>query len=176
MKKFLIVIFVVFQILSCSVNVYKLDKNAQGITLVPVDGYTLNNRLSDLGSAGIDTTSLYVQIFELSKSNEDERRNPRIYEFHNDGFYKINGLKYFFKFDSVQNKKSAYYGRYEVSGHNIKMEQFYPASGSTDRYFNRVVSYGTIVNDTLTMNFFKTEKRYVRRTWKEVFGDRKREY
>ncbi len=129
---------ILFSFFGCS-QLYKIEKDKYGEPILNEKAkYTFNEILSDENSKKIDTTAYYVQIFEGRFYNEDEKRNPGIIIFHNDGFFKRTSVKYFEKWDKIRGKNSVYYGgKYKITGNKILFESFgkYP---EMKKYYKRI--------------------------------------
>ncbi|WP_291135323.1 hypothetical protein [Flavobacterium sp. UBA7663] len=126
--------------------------------------YSLNKKISDDGFKVLDTNSYYIETFEGIDSNESQRFNPMIYKFHSDGYFKEDSYLYFGNFDKVRSKNSIYYGgRYFIEGQKIFMESFYSFKGSKTNRYSKVISKGTIKNDTINIDFFGTNHKFVKK-------------
>jgi len=130
---------------SCGQKLYRIEKDQFGEPLVNEKAkYSLTTlpTVDDLNK--IDTSAYYIQIFEYGYYNENEKRNPKLIIFHNDGFFKDESLLYFGKFDEHRNKNSIYYGgKYQIVDNTILMERFLFASVAIKNYI-RVITPGKI--------------------------------
>jgi hypothetical protein len=140
-----------------------------GEPILPVNSYTFKTKLSANDFKKLDTTCLYIEIFEIATSNDMQRANPSILRFHNDGFYKKDSYLYFGKFDKERNKKSAYYGgKYYLKDNKIFIESFYPTSPRSKTLFQQISS-GRVSGDTVVLKIFNSEHRYLRKSFNQVF-------
>lgn len=97
----------------------------------------------------IDTSAYYVQIFEGRYYNEDEKKNPSIFIFHSDGFFKRTSALNNLKFD-YRNKNSIFYGgKYKITENLIELEEFHPSQGEKTNYYSRNIRKGNIVGDRI---------------------------
>lgn len=148
-------------VLSCTKVYYFPTADKQQPMLYP-NAYTFDKKLALNDFKTIDTTALYVQIFD-SEANDDERANPRILNFHNDGYFETHSKKTLGKPEFKRTKNAIYYGgKYFVEDTNIFIEAFYPTTGSKARSFTRKISKGTLYGDTISLNIFGSRTRYVR--------------
>jgi len=165
MKKYSLLLIVLFFV-ACS---YRITKNADGEPIVDEKRYSFTKKPSTEDLKIVDTTAVYVQIFNLEDSNEQERSNPMTIGFHNDGYFKSGSVKFYGKFDSKRHKNSVYYGgRYYLEGNKIFLEAFYPNSGGATNYYVKEISKGRVVNDTLRLTIFGRKTRYVKRDLSEI--------
>lgn len=145
---------------ACSYKQYHLDKNTDGEPVVKEGLYTFNKPMAAADFVLLDTGALYLQVFDLATSNRDERANPAILKFNDDGYFKISSRK----FDKARTKESIYYGgKFYLDGNNILIEKFYPAHGGKTNYYVKKISKGSIRNDTLKLLVYGVEHRYVKK-------------
>jgi len=148
---------------SCS---QKLHKNANGEPIIPPGSYTFKKKMTAEDSKLIDTTALYVQVFDKD-ANESERSNPKIIIFESDGFYKISSVKFHGKY--TRSRESVYYGgKFYLEGNTLFTEAFYPIGDATNRY-SKEISKGVVNGDTVSIVTFGNELKYVRKDYAEVF-------
>ena len=122
-------------------------------------------------AASLDTTALYIQVFNNTDANKAEQANPAILKFHNDGYYKISSRRFYGKFDAVRTKQSAYYGgKFYLEGNKILTESFYPVQGGKTHYYTKSINKGSIKNDTLKLSVYGSEHCYVKRAAKNIFN------
>ena len=123
--KTLLIFYLLFSFFNCR-QLYKIEKDKYGQPILnEKTKYSFDEKLSDENSKKIDTTAYYVQIFEERFYNENEKANPQIIIFHNDGFFKRESVKYFGKWDKVRGKNSVYYGgKYKIIENRILFESF----------------------------------------------------
>jgi|SRR5690554_712730 len=97
----------------------------------------------------IDTSAYYVQVFEGRYYNDNEKENPMVLIFHNDGYFKKTSILY----DSIfeyRNKNSAFYGgKYRITENKIELEGFYPSHGGKTNYYVRLKTIGNIEGDRI---------------------------
>ncbi len=161
--------YLLLLILTCLSCGYKIIKNEHGEPIVDEKQYTFNKSLTLENLKVIDTAAVYVQIFDPINSNEQERENPKVYTFHNNGYFQMGSIKFYGKFDNHRPKNSVYYGgKFYVEGNEFFIEAFYPVSdGNTNRY-TKVISKGTIKKDTIRMTIFNNKTMYVKRNLYDV--------
>lgn len=149
-KFFISLLCVVVFINSCAQKIYKIEKDQFGEPLLDNEiQYSFTKKPTDDDLRKIDTTAYYVQVFEGRYYNENEKKNPRIIIFHNDGFFKSESLLYFGKFDEYRGKNSiAYGGKYKINGSEILTERFLFASAIAKKYI-RVITKGKIEGDRI---------------------------
>ena len=139
LKFYLLTIAIIYTFSSCFHDVFKLEENKDREPIINDGFYSFHHNLSELDFKIIDTTSLYVQIFDVLDSNEQDRTNPMILQFHNDGYFKEDSYLYYGNFNYKRNKKSAAYGgKYYLSKNSIFVESFYPTSGSKTKYYEKI--------------------------------------
>ncbi len=135
---------------SCGQKLYKIEKDQYGEPLLSDKvnySFTKKPTREDLNK--IDVNAYYIQVFEGGYYNENERRNPKIIIFHNDGFFKNESLLYFGKFDEHREKNSvAYGGKYEINGNEVLIERFLFASEIAKKYV-RTITIGKIEGDKI---------------------------
>ena len=155
--------------LSCQ-NYYKLtkDKNNEPLTLEEM--YTFQKKMSNSDFNVIDTSGLYIQIFDLKNSNESERRNPKILKFHADGYFKSDSKLFYEKFDAQRHKNSSYYGgKFYIEDSKLYIEKFYPSTGGNTNYYVKEISNGNIKNDTINLIIFGSKEKYVKTAYADIF-------
>ena len=135
-----IIIFlsILFSFFGC-LQLYKIENNRYGEPILNDKAkYTFNEFLSEENSKKIDTTAYYIQVFEGRYYNENEKNNPGIIIFHNDGFFKRESVKYFGRWNKVRGKNSVYYGgKYKIIGNKILFESFGRYS-EMKRFYKRI--------------------------------------
>ncbi|MFM7894363.1 MAG: hypothetical protein ACKO8L_00105 [Flavobacterium sp.] len=167
--KYIALCFAILSLNSCLHPSFKFEKSKEGEPILNPELYTFKEILTDENFKIIDTNSYYIETFQGLDSNEGQRANPMIYKFHSDGYFKQDSYLHFGNFDKERNKKSAYYGgKYKLEGNIILMESFYPASAKSNR-FVKVISKGTVKNDTIIIDFFKTTHKYVKKNYNQIF-------
>lgn len=169
---------VIKKILLCSLSIlnlschktYKYTNEQKGEIIIDLDSYTLPSTFVTSKTISIiDTTALYLQLFDKD-ANNSERENPEILKFHSDGFFENRSKKYYHEFEG-RKKNSLYYGgKYIIYGNNeIKIEKFYPSKqGKTNQYIKEI-SNGIIKGDTIVLNIFNIEKKFIKTTFDEIF-------
>lgn len=100
----------------------------------------------------IDTTAFYVQMFEGRHYNEDERKNPSILIFHNDGFFNKTSALYYLKFNNRTKNSINYGGKYRIKEKLIELEEFYPSRGGKTNYYSRNIRKGEIVGNQIVFD------------------------
>lgn len=148
-KKIILIFPLLLSICGCGQKLYKIEKDKHGEPLLNNKAqYSLTEKPSNEDLKKIDTSAYYVQTFEGRYYNDDEKRNPRIIIFHNDGFFKNESLLYFGKFDQHRGKNSVYYGgKYRINENIIQLEQFGKYPGYKKWY--RRISEGKIEGDKI---------------------------
>lgn len=138
---------------SCGQKLYKIEKDQFGEPLLNNKAqYSFTEKLTEEDLKKIDTSAYYIQVFEGRYYNEEEKKNPRIIIFHNDGFFKNESLLYFGKFDKHRGKSSVYYGgKYRVKDNTIQLEQF-GKSPDSKKWYTRHITKGTIENNKIILN------------------------
>jgi len=147
MVKYILSIFCMMNFLnSCGQKLYKIHKDQYGEPLLNENAqYSLITIPTQEDLTKIDTKSYYVQIFEGRYYNEDEKRNPRIIIFHDDGFFRETSLLAIGKFDEHRKKNSIYYGgKYKIDRNQIYVEEFLPASQGKTNWYVRSLTVGKI--------------------------------
>lgn len=168
--KFFSFLFIIYLFNSCACSGYRFQKNSDGEPILDSDSYTFKEGLKEENFIIIDTSSYYIQTFDESDSNEMQRANPRIYKFHKDGYYKIDSYLYFGKFDKQRDKRSVFYGgKFKLVNNVIFLESFYPLRGSKTNRYSKVISKGIIKNDTIYINFFGTDYKFVKKNFNQIF-------
>ncbi|MRM86184.1 hypothetical protein LEQ04_03265 [Riemerella anatipestifer] len=138
-----------FSFFACGQKIYKLNRDEYGqYILNDKTRYTFTEIPTIEGLKKIDTTAFYVQIFEGRYYNEDEKRNPLILIFHNDGFVRSQSLLYFGKFDEIANRNTLHYGRYRIIGNNIEIERFV-SSPDTGDWHHKYIKKGRLEGDKI---------------------------
>lgn len=148
MVRKIFLLFVIFIITNC-IGTYSFKTNRNNEVLVnDFRDYSFQIRPSIEDLKKIDTTAYYIQIFPENYINEDLLKNPQIFIFHNDGFYKRESLKYFGNRDKYRNKNSIYYGgKYKIIGDEVFLESFGKYPGAKKWYKN--ITKGKILGDSL---------------------------
>lgn len=149
MKK-LVLFSCLFSLFSCGQKIYKLKRDEHGQPILNDRAkYTFTEIPTAEDLKKIDTTAFYVQIFEGRYYNDDEKRNPRVLIFHNDGFVRSESLLYFGKFDEIANKNTLHYGRYRIIGNNIEIESFVSSPDAGD-YYHTYIERGKLEGNKIT--------------------------
>lgn len=150
--------FSVFSILaflySCGQKLYKIEKDQFGEPLLNNKvQYSFTEKPSSEDLKKIDTTAYYVQIFEGRYYNENEKKNPTIIIFHDDGYFRETSLLAFGKFDEHRGKNSVYYGgKYKIKNNEIFIEEFLPASQGRTKWYTRRITNGKIDDNKIIFN------------------------
>ncbi|WCO00316.1 hypothetical protein [Psychroserpens ponticola] len=150
-KCFILSILSIF-LIGC-IGYHKILKDTNG---EPILNEKVNYKFTKIPSktdlTKIDTSAHYIQIFEGRYYNENEKQNPDILVFHNDGFYKQSSSIYNFKYES-RNKNSIYYGgKYRITDDIIELEQFLPSKSGKTNYYSRTIKKGIINGDRIIFN------------------------
>ena len=148
-KRYFILLILSSFLIGC-IGYHKIPKDDNG---EPVLNEKTNYKFTKIPNeedlTKIDTSAYYVQIFEGRYYNEDERKNPSILIFHNDGFFKQTSALYHLKFD-YRNKNSVYYGgKYRITENLIELEKFYPSQGGKTNYYSRKIRKGNIIGNRI---------------------------
>jgi hypothetical protein len=145
--KFLTIVFI-FLLISCNVYVVEYDKNDEPILGKNMQ-YNILEKPSIENLKKIDTVAYYVQIFEGRYYNEGEMSNPRVLQFHNDGYFKRSSVNYYNQF-SYRTKETIWYGgKYKIYDDRIELESFGPSRGSKTKVYSRLILKGRIDGDKL---------------------------
>ena len=147
----------------CCTKVYHFPSEDVTQQVIDDSFYTFKKKLDADGIKKIDTTILYVQIFD-SESNDEERANPRLMKFHNDGYFQSRSRRTIGKdLDIYRTKKSQHYGgKYYLDKDAIFIEAFYPTTGGKSSNYTREISKGRIYGDTISLNIFGYKMRFVK--------------
>ncbi|TYP96251.1 hypothetical protein C7447_1081 [Tenacibaculum adriaticum] len=166
MVKKILILLLLPLFLTCCIGYHRIPKDNNG---EPILNEKVNYKFAKIPNekdlTKIDTSAYYVQIFEGRYYNDNEKKNPQILIFHNDGFFKKTSTLYYLKYDS-RNKKSVYYGgKYKIKENTIELEQFYPSRGGKTNYYSRNITKGEINGDKLIFDngpslFTIYEKKY----------------
>jgi len=154
MVKYILSIFCIINSLNCcGQKLHKIEKDQFGEPLLNNNAqYSFTEKPTEEDLKKIDTSAYYIQVFEGRYYNEEEKKNPRIIIFHNDGFFKNESLLYFGKFDEHRTKRSIYYGgKYRVKNNTIQLEQFGKSPDAKKRY-TRYIIEGKIENNKIIFN------------------------
>ena len=150
-RKIIIALSVFLSLFGCAQKRYKIDKDQYGEPLLNEKAkysFTALPTQEDLNK--IDTTAYYVQVFECRYYNEEEKKNPGIIIFHNDGFFRKTSLLAFGKFDKHRERNSiAYGGKYKINESEILTERFLPASQGKTKWYIRRITKGKINNNKI---------------------------
>ncbi|MGV1011812.1 MAG: hypothetical protein ACOYBS_05130 [Flavobacterium sp.] len=147
-----------------------MTKDENGEPIINDEMYTFKKKMSGNDFNIIDTTSLYIQIFEFKNSNETERNNPKILKFHSDGYFKTDSKLFYGKFDTQRHKNSSYYGgKFYIDESKLYLEQFYPSRGDKTNNYVKEISNGNIKNDTITLIMFGNNEKYVKKRYEDIF-------
>ena len=150
-KKIILIFPLLLSICGCGQKLYKIEKDKHGEPLLNNKAqYSLTEKPSNEDLKKIDTSAYYVQIFEGRYYNDDEKRNPEILIFHNDGYFRKTSLLAFGRFDEHRRKNStAYGGKYKIIGSEILTERFLPASQGKTNWYIRNMTTGKIEGDKI---------------------------
>ena len=96
----------------------------------------------------IDTSAYYIQIFEGRFYNEQEKKNPMILMFHNDGYFRNTSVLYP-KANDIPKNSINYGGKFKITDNLIELEKFYPSRGGRTNYYLRKVRSGKIEGDKI---------------------------
>jgi hypothetical protein len=168
MMKNSVTILLSILLVSCF-STHRFKRDNDGFPIIDMSLFTLDKKMNLDNSRFLDTTALYVEL--VSKFSSDYiKENPMILMFHNDGFFVERSKKYFFNFIEEEEKYPGYYkGRFSLEENKIKMESFYPSTdGKTNRY-KKVISDGEIHGDTISIEIFKSQHKYIKRSYEDVF-------
>jgi hypothetical protein len=150
-RKIILTLPLLLSLFGCGQKLYRIERDQYGEPLLVGKAYysfTKKPTKEDLKK--IDCTAYYIQVFEGGYYNENEKRNPRIIIFHDDGFFKNESLLYFGKFDKHREKKSVYYGgKYKIVDYKIFLEEFYPVRGDYTKYYKKEITEGKIEGDRI---------------------------
>lgn len=146
---------------------YYIKKDKNGEPIISKESYTLNSKMTKDDLKVIDTTSYYLELLDGFSVKDN---NPSILKFHNDGTFEIKSKKYFNNFEQSRSKESVFYGgRFVLNKNDLKIERFYPSTGSTTNYYEKKISKGVVKNDTITLNVFNNNRIYVKKSYVEIF-------
>ncbi len=150
-KKIIFIFPLLLSLLGCGQKLYKIEKDKHGEPLLNNKAqYSLTEKPSNEDLKKIDTSAYYVQIFEGRYYNDDEKRNPEILIFHNDGYFRKTSFLAFGRFDEHRRKNStAYGGKYKINGSEILTERFLPASQGKTNWYIRNMTIGKIEGDKI---------------------------
>ncbi|MES2430962.1 MAG: hypothetical protein V4556_08495 [Bacteroidota bacterium] len=152
LKKYFYLYILVLCLSGC-IGYYKIAKDVNG---EPILNGKVNYKFTKIPTEQdlikIDTAAYYVQVFEGRYYNDDEKKNPRILIFHNDGFFKETSTLYYLEFP-FRNKNYVYYGgKYKITENRIELEQFFPSRGGNTDYYLRNLTKGNIDGDKIIFN------------------------
>ena len=148
----LFLVFSSFILSSCipSIGFHRIPINQDGERII---GNTVKWRFEKIPTAEdlqkVDTAAYYVQVFEGRYYNEDEKKDPQILLFHNDGFFKRTSMEY--RLYNPNKNSTRYGGKYKITEYQIKMEQFYPSKGGKTNYFQRHIRTANIIGDRIVI-------------------------
>jgi hypothetical protein len=115
--------------------------------------YSFSEIPTEVNLKAIDTSAYYIQIFEDRYYSEDEKKNPQILQFHNDGFFKRESQLTFGQYDANRTKNSIYYGgKYRIKENTIEIEEFLPSTGGATNYYIRNIKRGAIIGNRITFD------------------------
>ena len=137
MVKFIYFFIILYFIYSCDPILYNIDKDIYGEPILNEKArYSFTEKPSNKDLLKIDTTAYYIEVSKYNNHVE----NPLILNFHNDGYFKRNSLKYYGNFDKKRHKNSVHYGgKYKIINSEIFFESFLPASSLNKRYIKKIV-------------------------------------
>ncbi|MFV0531378.1 MAG: hypothetical protein ACK5MD_08055 [Flavobacteriales bacterium] len=143
-------LFILSTILIGCIGYYKIPKNENGERILNDKvQYKFKSIPSKEDLIKIDTSAYYVQIFEGRYYNEQEKKNPMILIFHNDGYFKNTSVLYHSEFNK-RPKNSIYYGgKFKLTDNLIELEKFYPSRGGSTNYYSRNIRRGKIEDDRI---------------------------
>lgn len=149
LKRYFIFLILSSFLIGC-IGYHKIPKDDNGKPILnDKTNYKFTKIPNEEDLAKIDTSAYYVQVFEGRYYNEDEKKNPSILIFHNDGFFKQTSALYHLNYD-YRNKNSVYYGgKYRITENLIELEKFYPSQGGKTNYYSRNIRKGNIVGDRI---------------------------
>lgn len=101
----------------------------------------------------IDTTAFYVQTFKGRFYNKEEIKDPIVYIFHSDGYFKstsVNNFKYSKKFTK---NSTSYGGKYKLIDNKLALEKFYPSQGSKTSYYRRSITKAELTDSIITLYY-----------------------
>ena len=146
-------IFYVISILSLTAcGFYRLQENDKGLLVVNEKAkYTFNKKPDSNALKNIDTTAIYIQVFEGRFYNENEKNYRSIYKFHNDGYYQWNFIRSgeILSFDNSDKKTISYGGKYRLDGNKIEFQHFYPSKGGYTKYYSRNITKAEIIDEKI---------------------------
>ena len=157
MKRYLILLILSLFLYGC-IGYHRIPKDNNG---EPVLNEKVNYKFTKIPNeedlTKIDTSAYYVQVFEGRYYNIDEKMNPIVLIFHNDGYFKRTIILSDSKFTDLdnsqineRNKNSVHYGgKYRITGNLIELEVFYPSQGGKTNYYSRNIIKGNIVGDRI---------------------------
>lgn len=136
---------------------------------IDVDLYTLPVPIPSQNSLLTDSSSFYLQVFG-ENANYMEKENPSILKFHKDGFFEKRSKRFYHDFEWRDKRSIGYGGRYAVyENGKIRIEKFYPSGQGQTHRFIKEISEGIVKGDTIVLNVFNSEMKYIRTTYDEVF-------
>jgi hypothetical protein len=152
---------------------YKPFYTEDGDGKLPLKSYTFTKTMSAEDGKIIDTTALYLQIFDIWSSNAEERSNPKIMKFEQNGFFKEDSFKSYQKFSKIRTHQSVHYGgRFYLEGNNLFTEEFYPNGQVSQRYV-RTKNTGIIKGDTIFMVYYQHKSTFVKKSFNDIFEPKK---
>ena len=131
---------------------HRLQENGNGLFIVNQRAkYTFDKKPDSTDLKKIDTTAIYIQVYEGRFYNDDEKKYKSIYKFHNDGYYQWNFIKNgeIHLFDNNDRETINYGGKYRIEGNKIELEHFYPSRGGYTRYYKRTITKAEIIDDKI---------------------------
>lgn len=162
-RSYIFFISIIICFFSCNEKIYKLSYDNNGEPIVEEGMYTFNKKMDNQDFQIIDTSKMYLQVFNNRDSNELEQNNPNVIFFSSDGYFKMNSKKFIGKFDKQRTKISAYYGgRFYIENDIIFFESFYPSKGGKTYNYIKLVKYGKVKGDTLFIENKEKKETYIK--------------
>ena len=175
-KSSMVIILIKLILLSSSCfleKTYKPFYTEDGDGKLPLKSYTFTKTMTEEDGKTIDTTALYLEIFDIWSSNADQRSNPRIMKFEQNGFFREDSFKYYQKFSKIRTHQSIHYGgRFYLEGDKLFTEEFYPNGPVSQRYV-KTKNTGTIKGDTIFMVYYQHKSTFVKKSFKDIFESKK---
>ena len=132
---------------------YRIPENSEGDHILTEKvNYKFTEKPSKEDLTKIDTTTYYIQVFEGRYYNEDERKNPQILIFHNDGFFEDSSILLRQSKRSYDKESILYGGKYRITEDIIELEEFFPSKGGYTNYFCRNISKGKIIGNKIVFD------------------------